>query len=189
MASGQKSYFIKLAKNRTNALEFTDKPVNDGIIARVLEAARWAPSHHNSQPWKFIVVKNKETIRKLMELAHYGFFHADPSAMIVAIIEPLSEDRKGLLKGKVKEMTDYHYFLTISMPVLNMQYQAEQEGIGSCILSLTIPEANEILNVPKQDSAILTVGLGYLPKKRHIEPKKRKKLSELVYYEKFGRKR
>ena len=45
--------------------EFSDKPVEDATIERALRAATFAPSGGNTQPWKFIVVRDRETKRAL----------------------------------------------------------------------------------------------------------------------------
>jgi nitroreductase len=53
--------------NRRSVRNFTDKPVPEHIIRRVLEAGRFAPSAGNSQPWKFIVVTNKALLKEIDE--------------------------------------------------------------------------------------------------------------------------
>jgi nitroreductase len=41
--------------------EFSDQPVDDAIIERALRAATFAPSGGNSQPWSFIVIRDRDT--------------------------------------------------------------------------------------------------------------------------------
>lgn len=50
---------------RRSVREFTDKPVKDETINKLLEAAMYAPSATNSQPWHFIVVKDKNMLQKI----------------------------------------------------------------------------------------------------------------------------
>ena len=57
--------FLALVKARHTCRGFKNDPVPEGAIEKILEAARWAMSGANSQPWEFIVVKNPETIRAL----------------------------------------------------------------------------------------------------------------------------
>ena len=45
-----------------------DKPVPDELIEKILEAARWAPSAGNSQPWEFIVIRDLEIREKIVEI-------------------------------------------------------------------------------------------------------------------------
>ncbi|GAG75341.1 unnamed protein product, partial [marine sediment metagenome] len=46
----------------------------DEEINMILEAGLWAPSASNRQPWEFIVIKNKDIIKKLAEITFYGMF-------------------------------------------------------------------------------------------------------------------
>lgn len=60
--------FLELARSRRSIRRFKPDPVPDEYIEKILEAARWAMSGANGQPWEFIVVKNPETKRKLAEV-------------------------------------------------------------------------------------------------------------------------
>jgi nitroreductase len=53
------SNFLELVKNRRSIRRFKPDPVPDEDIEKIIEAARWAPSGYNSQPWEFVVVKDK----------------------------------------------------------------------------------------------------------------------------------
>jgi len=55
--------FLKLVRDRRSIRSFKTEPVPDDYIDKVIEAARWAPSGFNLQPWEFVVVK-KEELRK-----------------------------------------------------------------------------------------------------------------------------
>jgi nitroreductase len=52
--------FLELARNRRSYWEFLPDPVSDEDIAKIVDAARYAPSGFNSQPWEFVVVKDRE---------------------------------------------------------------------------------------------------------------------------------
>ena len=60
--------YLALVKARRSIRVFRPDPVADEDIARIVEAARWAPSGRNSQPWEFVVVKNPDTIRKILDV-------------------------------------------------------------------------------------------------------------------------
>lgn len=70
--------FLALAKGRQSFLEFGKETIPKLFIDKILEAGRWAPSTHNLQPWSFIVIKNTETIAKLIRDCYYGNFHENP---------------------------------------------------------------------------------------------------------------
>jgi nitroreductase len=56
--------FIELIKSRRSIRKYQDKPVSNEILQKLLEAAQWAPSAHNNQPWEFIIIKDEEIKRK-----------------------------------------------------------------------------------------------------------------------------
>ena len=56
---------LGLMRSRRSIRSFADRAVGRADLTRVLEAARWAPSNHNRQPWKFIVLDDRPQIRKL----------------------------------------------------------------------------------------------------------------------------
>ena len=58
---------LKLVKKRRNIRRFKPDPVPDELLNKILETARWAMSGANAQPWEFIIVKNPETKKKILE--------------------------------------------------------------------------------------------------------------------------
>ena len=58
--------FLGLVKARRTLRRFRPDPVPDGDIERIIEAARWAPSGYNSQPWEFVVLRDKNLIATIM---------------------------------------------------------------------------------------------------------------------------
>ena len=68
---------LSLVQTRRSIRAFTQEPVPDDAVEKIIEAARWAPSGANSQPWEFLVIREQETkdamasiARDLMELGH-----------------------------------------------------------------------------------------------------------------------
>lgn len=57
--------FLTLARSRRSIRKFLPEPVDAGLLRDLLEAARWAPSPHNRQPWKFVVLEGVEIRAKL----------------------------------------------------------------------------------------------------------------------------
>ena len=62
------SDFLNLVSNRRSVRRFRPDPIPDGHIEKIIEAGRWAPSGFNSQPWEFLVVKNKEVRDSVLKL-------------------------------------------------------------------------------------------------------------------------
>ncbi|HEX9273599.1 MAG TPA: nitroreductase family protein [Candidatus Binatia bacterium] len=65
---------------------YQNKPVPPEVVRRIIEAGRLTGSSMNRQPWHFIVVKNRDTLRQLGALAKTGPYIAQaPLAIVVAI--------------------------------------------------------------------------------------------------------
>ncbi len=62
--------FLELAKARRSIRLFKPDPIPEGYVEKILEAARWAMSGANGQPWEFIVVRDEETKTKLAAARH-----------------------------------------------------------------------------------------------------------------------
>ncbi len=58
---------MELLRDRRSVREFTDENVCDEDLGRILEAARWAPSNHNRQGWKFLVFRDQRELASLAE--------------------------------------------------------------------------------------------------------------------------
>jgi len=59
---------LELVKKRRSSRRFKPEPIPDEYVDKVIEAARWAPSGANSQPWEFIVIKKEELKHKIAQL-------------------------------------------------------------------------------------------------------------------------
>ncbi len=60
--------FLKLVKTRRSIRSFKADPIPDEYVERIIEAARWAPSGANSQPWEFIIVKDKQIKDRIVDI-------------------------------------------------------------------------------------------------------------------------
>jgi 5,6-dimethylbenzimidazole synthase len=58
---------LGLMQTRRSVRKFKPDPIPDGYIEKMIEAARWAPSGANGQPWEFVIVKDRETKDKMAE--------------------------------------------------------------------------------------------------------------------------
>ncbi len=64
--------FLELVKNRRSTRQFKPDPIPDEYIDKIIEAARWAPSGFNLQPWEFIVVKDKKLKDNIVQFCRSG---------------------------------------------------------------------------------------------------------------------
>ena len=59
---------LDLLRTRRSTRKFKPDPIPDEYIEKIIEAARWAPSGANGQPWEFIVIKDQQTKTRIAEL-------------------------------------------------------------------------------------------------------------------------
>jgi len=75
----------EVIEKRESIRDYEDKPIPQEKLLRVLEAARLAPSGSNRQPWKFVVVKDRQTRQKLAQAAEGQTFVGKAPVVIAAV--------------------------------------------------------------------------------------------------------
>lgn len=178
--------FLSIVKNAKTTYEFSNKKVKNSDLKKILEAGRWAPSSHNCQNWHFVIIKNKETISKLLDMCYYGLYHTAPPLMIALVMKPVHSEMKGLIKGSIREYAGYHAYLNMGAVTSYLVLQASALGIDSFIGSPPIKETNALLNVHRDNKTVLVLGLGYEKKGAFKKPRTRKELKKLVSKEFYG---
>lgn len=153
----------------------------------ILEAARWAPSWKNTQCWRFIVVKGRETKARLAETLRPG----NPSCSAikeapVVIVACAQLGESGFHEGELlTDKGDWWYMYDVALAMQNLTLAAHTLGLGTVhVGSFDAQKAAQILSVPQGVVVIVMMPLGYPAKE--IEAPPRKQLSELVFYETFG---
>lgn len=94
---------IDAIKSRRSIRKYKPDPVPDDIILQLLDCARLAPSAHNSQPWRFIVLKDAGIKRKLKEYA-YELHFVESAPCIIACCADLSVYTRRTTRRRFKEL-------------------------------------------------------------------------------------
>jgi nitroreductase len=140
---------LDFIKRRRSIRSFQDKQIPEKEIEMILEAGRWAPSASNRQPWKFIVIKNRDTLQKIARVTGYGWFIGEAS-FAVAIV------------GKPRRSQNW-YIVDTSLVSMNMMLMAWSLGIGTCwIGSMNKTRAKEILGLRQNDYLLTVLPFGYI---------------------------
>ncbi|MEM3226862.1 MAG: nitroreductase family protein [Thermoplasmata archaeon] len=156
--------------DRKSVRKFLDKEVPEDILIKILDAAKYAPSAWNSQPWRFIVIKDRDHLKKLAELIPYGKF-MDKVPMAIAIVANPEESNLWCIDG--------------TCATENLMIAASYFDLGTCwVADADQPEIKKILKIPLSWKVITVTPLGY-PETAPKE-KLRKDLKELIYNEYFG---
>jgi nitroreductase len=157
-------------RTRREIRDYLDKPISDEHLQKILEAGRVAPSSKNSQPWQFVVIKNKETLAKIASLTPTGS-HIAKAPLAIAV----------LMDGaKLPEIDG-------ARAIQNMVLEAWDLGIGACWVTNFYEDAvKDILGTPQRMKMVTVMPFGYPKEPKTTRKKARKALEEIVSYEKLG---
>ena len=170
-------------KRRRCIRKYKQTPIPNEKLLDILEAARWAPSGFNSQPWKFVVIQNQETIKRIRDTINQAIIGLKNEKA-----RPFPESAPCLIVACADPQVSIMYEIDTAMAVQNMLLEATSHGLGSCILlSVRLAEKSvkKLLDIPDKLRIVCIVPVGYADEEPSVE---KKSLDEIVYYEKFGAK-
>jgi len=178
--------FLELTLKRQSDRAFSNKPIEEDKLMRVLEAARMAPSACNAQPWKMIVVTDQQkriaiadacTSRVLLGMNH---FSKQAPLMIVLVEEKANFTSRF---GSVVKQIHYPH-LDLGIVASHICLAAADEDLGSCMLGwLNEKKIRSILDIPSDKKVMLVILLGY--SEQPLRKKIRKPLIEIFSREKY----
>ena len=155
--------FLDLVKHRKSVRNFLDRSVEKEKIMMCLEAARLAPSASNSQPWKFIVVDDSKTRKRLCDAAFGGLYAINSfckTAPVIVVV--ISEKSKFLTRiGGIFRGTQY-CLIDIGIACEHLVLEAEDLGLGTCWIGWFHEKAvKSVLNIPREEKLDILIALGY----------------------------
>lgn len=159
-----------IIKSRRSIRKYKDEIPPEDLIKKCIEAALYAPSARNSQPWSFILVKDKETIQKLSKAQPYTKFLEGAPYVIVALAD---------------EKKSNHWLEDMGCAIMALLLEAHSIGLGACWGAIYNPESMErenhvrqVLDIPENLRIIACIGIGYPDETPY--PKKIKSLDEAI---------
>jgi nitroreductase len=175
--------FQTLVRRRRSIRRFLDTPIEREKVLACLEAARLAPSAHNIQPWRFIVVDDPSVKAGLAAAAFSGLysgskFAARAPVIIVLTAKPdLVADRLG---SRIQGVP-YH-FVDLGIAGEHIVLQAEELGLATCWMGwFHARRVRKFLKVPRSHKIVALMPLGYAEKRPTREPPRRA-LREIVVF-------
>ncbi|MGB8216753.1 MAG: nitroreductase family protein [Candidatus Methanoperedens sp.] len=163
-----------IIKRRRSVRRFDGTTIPKETMNQILEAGRWAPSGANAQPWRFIVVTEKEKLKSIAECCYYKVFKSrhvgEASAAVIICADP--------------EAGSQTYTLDAAIAGTNMTLVATSMGIGSCWIGAFEEQTlKKMLCIPEHLKIIALIALGYEVGKASVPP--RLPLSSIVHYETY----
>ena len=187
---------LDLISARWSPRAFADTPVEQKKLLSVLEAARWASSSNNRQPWRFIVgQKGEATFDKLLGCLAQGNVSWAQHAPVLILS---TAERAFAATGDKPARDNRHALHDVGSAVNNLVLQATSLDLYVHQMAGFSPEkAVEAFAIPEDFEPVAILALGYLGnpdalpdalREREGAQRTRKPLDELVFGEKFGEK-
>lgn len=152
--------------------EYQDRAIPDDVMDRIVEAGHLSASAANKQPWHFVVVRDRQSLRDLGSLIRTGPYIAGAAAAIAVAYE-----RASAANG----VSD------ASRAVQSMILTAWADGVGSNWTGFNLPDAvRERVGLPDTYDVLAVVPFGYPARALGRGKKNRKPLAEVASAERFG---
>lgn len=148
---------------------YRDQPVPEEVVRRIIEAGRLTGSARNRQPWHFVVVQDREALRKIATLADTGPYIADAPLAIVVAVEPTR-----------------YAVPDASRAIQSMLLTAWADGVGSNWVSSGEAQVKGLLEIPDPLEVIAILAFGYPAQAAGKGKKQRKPLEEIADRERYG---
>jgi len=162
---------LELLKSRRSVRRFSREPLSQGDLEKLIEAARWAPSNHNRQGWKFVALTDREQIRDLAQevkaalaerfttetgllsqqideaIVHATLFAEAPCVLLVMHKRPTALATEMLAGTPNPELISGEP-LSAAMAVQNLLLAAHALGLGACTMTAPLLASEVILSMP-----------------------------------------
>jgi nitroreductase len=177
---------LALLAERRSLLAFASTPVESETLASLMEAARWAPSSMNEQPWSFLVATkaNKPDLDRMLAcLIEFNVQWAQHAPVLLLSTARLTFESTGELNR--------HAFHDVGQAIANLTFQAMVSGlVVHQIAGFDIEKARREFSIPQDHEPVTVAAIGYpgssasLPeklRKRDASPRRRKPLASFVF--------
>ncbi len=142
---------LQAIKTKHAVRQFSEQPVPDDVMRQILDAGRRSQSSKNTQPWQFIVVRDRQRLIALSKLGDYAQHLAGADFAVVLIGE----------QGELWNGFDWKSF-DIGQASSYLQLAAWELGVGSCIATIyKADEARALLGIPANHTVSAALSFGY----------------------------
>ncbi|MCA9386189.1 nitroreductase family protein [Candidatus Dojkabacteria bacterium] len=169
----------QLIEKRFSPREFSDKPIPEDHITTLLEAAQWAPSSYNEQPWRFIYATKDSEKEYATLYSCLGEFNQNwvNTPLLLLTVAKLKNSR-----GDNNDYAEHDCGLALE----NLLLEAVSLGLHAHAMSgYDREKAKTLLGIPEGYKPMAMVAVGYLKDGKTIEElregRERKPLNELVF--------
>ena len=177
--SRQRSSALAPIRRVSQIRQYKPEPVPDDVMDQLLELARWTGSSKNTQPWRFVVVRDKERLGKIAAMRPNINWLTGAPAAIAVVLDGANAMSEAYDEGRLTER--------ILTGATMLGYGGGVAWFGDAEQQA---EAKRVLGIPDGRTARQIVAIGRAASRRDPRPsgpsRGRKPLSELVSYERWG---
>jgi nitroreductase len=154
---------MDIVKQRKSVRKYLETPIPREHLIQCIEAARLSPSADNMRPWRFIILDDRELIRRLTEAVCTGISRRTKFiGSAAAIVVILADLNFAVHRLGAAVFGTQHYLLDIGIAGEHIVLQAQELGIGTCWINLfNAKAARKVLEIPKKYRIISLIAMGY----------------------------
>jgi len=169
-------------KNRRSVRAFINEPISEAKVRKLIDAARYAPSAGNIQPWEFVPVRDQEVKRGLCKAAGNQTFIEEAPVVIVVCANTSRSERGYGLRG-----VNLYCLQDTAAATQNILLAAHALGLATCwVGAFSEEEVIKVLNIPKSVRPVAIIPVGHPARKPKV--RLRRPLNEIIHHEIFRRK-
>jgi len=203
--------FLELINKRRACHNFVpNKTISDDDLTELIQQTSLTPSGYNAQPWEFIIIKEKENLEKVSEIAFKQDHVKDASSIIVVLadrevgrnVDQLLADwlrlgycteeempayRNSIAKNRQPHKKEKMALRNAMLASMTLIYAAENMGYATCpIMGFSQKDLITHLNIPEDRPIALMIAIGYQDKsKTENERLPRKNPADMIHWESF----
>lgn len=170
---------IEWLRSLRQSRQFVDQTIPADVLDDLLEVARWTGSSKNSQPWEFIVIDDRDTLRQLSEQGAFSGFIGNAALAIVIVLNGKAPRSEAYDEGRVSE---------------RLMLAGKAHGLGSGTGWFSTEDAQngvrELLGIPAEKHVWSAVAFGYVDETAAQRASSvaggRKPRAEIVSYGRYG---
>jgi putative NAD(P)H nitroreductase len=203
--------FFDLAKNRRACHTFVSgKNIPKEDIVTMIEQTALTPSGYNAQPWEFIAIQDEENLKEIQKIAFNQSHVKKAKAVIIVLgdlyigrhVDALLEDwlkfgyctkedvpvyRNSIAKKRSPEKLKDMALRNAMLASMNLIWSAENLGYQTCpMMGFSQHELTTFLNIPEDRVIALMIAIGHGDPKQEKKQLPRKKVEDMLHWEKFG---
>ena len=178
-----------LLERRWSTRAFADRPVDGKTLASLFEAARWAPSSGNGQPWSYLVATKDDAaeFERMASVLVPGNAWARKVPVLALSVAALD---------RAPDKPNRHAYHDVGLATENLVIQAVSMGLAVHMMGgFNVDMAREVFTIPARYDPVAMIAIGYpgdpesLPEElraKDLAPRQRKPIREFVFRGKFG---